>query len=480
MPSFADWYRRNKGEAATRTLPVVCVQGLVFVGVAMAIAVASARDASGDPVMNVIGVELPTPAGRRKISLLNRGQLPLVTTDEELKRAFRQVHEQGNFFATSDETCYRLADIAVVDIPLDVDFDSLPEPKAKWDDFRAGIRTLGRYLPPGSLVLVETTVPPGTCERVVASELAAALKERGLKEDALLLAHSYERVMPGRDYYRSIVNFWRVYAATTAEAADAARDFLSKIINVAQFPLTRLDSTTASETAKILENSYRAATIAFIEEWGRFAEAAGIDLFQVIDAIRQRPTHSNMRQPGFGVGGYCLTKDPLLAQIGARDLLGLKDVAFDVSRQALEINQRMPLVSLDRLERAFGGRLKGRQIALLGVTYREDVADTRYSPSETFYRAAQARGANVIVSDPLTTEWPELGIAVSRELPNPASIDAMVLAVQHRDYQELDFVAYLGSARPVLLDANRVLKPPQIEALIGAGHDPLFIGRGKK
>ena len=73
----------------------------------------------------------------------------------------------------------------------------------------------------------------------------------------------------------------------------------------------------------MLENSYRALTIAFMEEWGRFAEAAGFDLFEAIDAIRMRPTHSNMRQPGFGVGGYCLTKDPLFAEFGARELLGL-------------------------------------------------------------------------------------------------------------------------------------------------------------
>jgi UDP-N-acetyl-D-glucosamine dehydrogenase len=158
---------------------------------------------------------------------------------------------------------------------------------------------------------------------------------------------SYERVMPGRDYFRSIIDFWRVYAGSTPHAAEVCAAFLSKVIHVDRYPLTRLHSTTASETGKLLENSYRALNIAFIEEWGRFAEAVGVDLFEVIDAVRMRPTHSNMRQPGFGVGGYCLTKDPLLAGIAARDLFRRSDISFTFSQQAVGVNDRMPLRTLE-------------------------------------------------------------------------------------------------------------------------------------
>ena len=118
--------------------------------------------------------------------------------------------------------------------------------------------------------------------------------------------------MPGKNYFDSIVNYWRVYAGIDDESAKKCEKFLKKIINTKDYPLTRLSDTTSSETAKVLENSYRAANIAFIEEWGRFAEDIGIDIFEIIESIRMRPTHSNIRQPGFGVGGYCLTKDPIL------------------------------------------------------------------------------------------------------------------------------------------------------------------------
>ena len=94
-----------------------------------------------------------------------------------------------------------------------------------------------------------------------------------------------------------------------------------KIINIKDYPLSRLKNTISSECGKVLENSYRAVNIAFMEEWGRFAEDANIDIYEIVKSIRLRPTHQNIRQPGFGVGGYCLTKDPLFAKIASKDIL---------------------------------------------------------------------------------------------------------------------------------------------------------------
>src|SRR5439155_10539336 len=254
---------------------------------------------------------LPTPEGVAKVDAINSGRFPIATEDTNLGEALAVAHGRGNLIATTDPRIYSFASVALVDIPLDVtEIDG--QPTATLDGFRSAIRTLGQYMPADSLIVVETTVPPGATERVAAPELASALVLRNLPPDAVLLAHSYERVMPGAGYLDSIVNFWRAYAGVTPEAADACETFLSQVVNVDSYPLTRLTSPTASETAKVIENSYRATTIALMEEWGRFAEAVGIDLFEIIAAIRRRPTHSNIRRPGFGVGGYCLTKDPLL------------------------------------------------------------------------------------------------------------------------------------------------------------------------
>lgn len=457
--------------------PVACVQGIGFVGAAMAAAVASAKNAHGEPIFDVIGVDLPTDEGVRRITSMNEGRFPFASADVRLEETVRLARAQGNLFCTTDPEVYSLAKVILVDIPLDVDFDANP-PTCRLEAYRKGIRTLGQFATPGVLMIVETTVPPGTTEKVVRPEIDAAARKRGLDPQAFLLAHSYERVMPGRDYLASIVNFWRVYAGETPAAADACEAFLSKIVNTREFPLRRLKCTAASETAKLLENSYRAATIALMEEWGRFAERVGIDLFEVIDAIRLRPTHSNMRQPGFGVGGYCLTKDPLFLEIGARELLDVGDLTFPFARLTIETNRVMPLATLNHLERELSG-LSGRRILLLGVGYRQDVGDTRYSPSEVFALEAIKRGASVVFHDPLVESWPETGFAVERELPQAAGFDAIVFAIPHRQYREVDIEEWLAGNRPLILDANRVLSDSQGERVRELGCRMFCIGRGR-
>ncbi len=460
-------------------LPVVVVQGLGFVGAAMATAVADARNQVGHPCFNVIGVDLPTPDGIAKVEAINAGQLPIAITDRRLEDAFAGAHERGNLLATTDEGSYALASVVIVDVPLDV-VGHRGSSTVDLDGFRQAIQTLGRHLQPGSLVIIETTVPPGTTEKVAALELASALAERSLPEAAVLLAYSYERVMPGPLYLDSIVNFPRCYAGRTPAAADACEAFLSKVIDTEANPLTRLQSTTACETAKVLENSYRATTIALMEEWGRFAEAAGVDLFEVIQSIRRRPTHSNMRQPGFGVGGYCLTKDPLLGRIAAREFYDLPDLDFPFSTLAVAVNEVMPLTSLDKVQNLLGGSLSGKSIVLMGVSYLAEVGDTRNSPSETFVREAHERGATVICHDPLVREWRELELDVLSELPRLAGIDAVVFAVQHPEYAALDLEGWLADERPLVFDANDVVTAGQRALLRRMGCAVGSIGRSDR
>jgi UDP-N-acetyl-D-mannosaminuronate dehydrogenase len=185
-----------------------------------------------------------------------------------------------------------------------------------------------------------------------------------------------------------------------------------------------------------------------------------------------------MRTPGFGVGGYCLTKDPLFGELAVRDLYGL-DLAFPFSTMAVRTNQSMPLVSLERVEALLGG-LRGKTILLLGISYRQDVGDTRHSPSEAFVRAARAKGAKVIVHDPLVRRWEELELDVSQSLPPATGVDAVVLAVPHREYRELDYGAWLDGQRPVFLDGFGVLSREQRERLRALGCRLESIGRGAR
>lgn len=456
--------------------PKVCVQGLGFVGAAMAAAIADAREANGNACFDVVGIDLPIAVGRARIAAINAGRFPFETTDAALEEAIRRGRNSGNLRASSDPSEYETADIVVVDVHLDVDFSANP-PTAKFAGFIEAIRTLGQRIPPGTLVLIESTVPPGTTSKIALPEIHHRLRERGMDVNSVLLAHSYERVMPGCNYLRSVTNCCRVYAGTTDRAADACKHFLQKIINTADYPLTRLTRPIESETAKLMENSFRATNIAFIEEWARFAERTGIDLGAVVSAIRMRPTHCNIMRPGFGVGGYCLTKDPLLAGVGAREVLGINDLAFPFSEAAVATNRKMPRATLAMLGEALGS-IDGKRILLLGASYREDVADTRYSPSATFLIWAEEQGAKVDIHDPLVDIFDEIARPVRRVLSNPAGYDAVVFAVAHKAYQALAPSAWLGNERPLIVDANMVLTQDQIAAFRAAGCAVKVIGRG--
>jgi UDP-N-acetyl-D-mannosaminuronate dehydrogenase len=215
-----------------------------------------------------------------------------------------------------------------------------------------------------------------------------------------------------------------------------------------------------------------------MEEWSRFAETVGIDMFEIVDAIRMRPTHANMRTPGFGVGGYCLTKDPLFAKLASEQLWG-QPVEFPFSTAAVKTNDAAPAESLDRVRRLLGGSLDGRRILLLGISYRQDVGDTRYSPSETFVRSAIEAGAEVVAHDPLVDHWEELGWDVPAEIPSPVGFDAVVFAVPHHQYRDIDLMAWLGDARPAIFDGFSVLSSEQRRLLMAEGCRVASIGRGE-
>ena len=199
-----------------------------------------------------------------------------------------------------------------MDVQCDYDkeaFGDCRNGKADIAALEASLAIIGDKVSPDCMVLIETTVPPGTTEHVAYPIMKKAFEKRGIQDAEPLLAHSFERVMPGRDYVASIRDFWRVCSGVNQTARDRVEAFLSGVLNVEKFPLTVLDKPIESETCKIVENSFRATILAFVDEWSVFAERNGVDLIKVINAIKVRPTHSNLIFPGPGIGGYCLPKD---------------------------------------------------------------------------------------------------------------------------------------------------------------------------
>jgi UDP-N-acetyl-D-glucosamine dehydrogenase len=490
---------------------VVVVLGVGFVGAVMAAVVADARDGRGRCGKFVIGVQRPSPRSFWKIPLLNRGASPVKAEDPEVEVLIKRcVLEEKNLIATYNVDVLKLADVVIVDVQCDflkAAFGDLAAGRTDMEALEQSFHTVAERIGPETLVLIETTVAPGTTEGVAFPIMKKAFERRGIGSDPLL-AHSYERVMPGRDYVKSIRDFWRVCSGVSPAARERVVAFLSSVLNVKDFPLTVLDKPIESETAKIVENSYRAAILAFMDEWSVFAERHGVDLLKVIKAIKVRPTHSNIMFPGPGIGGYCLPKDGGLGMWAHRHLLGGEDDILKMTPLAINVNDTRPARACRLVREALqaaGRSVTAALVVLLGASYREDVGDTRYSGSEVIVRRLTEMGAEMRVHDPYVAHWwefeaqdeyPASGASLARFFRNQEKLkslrvepdldaalmgaDAVVLAVRHKQYLALEpaeVVKKIG--RPAaIVDCFAILDDEKIRRYLELGCEVRGLGRG--
>ncbi len=492
---------------------IVVVMGVGFVGAVMAAVVAdSVNPSNGRPSKFVIGMQRPSPRSYWKIPYLNEGMAPVEAEDPEVAPLIRRcVLEKKTLMATFTHDALSLADVVVVDVQCDYQKESLGNVEDGYADIKAleeSLRIIGEKIQPGCLVLIETTVPPGTTEFIAYPLIKNGFERRGLKESEPLIAHSFERVMPGRDYVSSIRDFWRVCSGINPSSRERARKFLSDVINVKKYPLTVLDRPIESETCKVVENSYRATILAFLHEWSLFAERNGVDLIKVLEAIKVRPTHSNIIFPGPGIGGYCLPKDGGLGIWAYRTLMGFEDQIFRITPLAININDTRALhvaeIVRDAL-RNMGRIVAASRIAVLGASYREDVGDTRYSGSEVIVRKLTEMGAEIVVHDPYVQHWWEFEKQDSYPAPGKSwarffrnqekltelriqqnlaksleGVDAVVLAVRHQAYRKLtpDEVLRM-SGRPIaVIDCFGILDDSKISRFFELGCEVKGLGRG--
>ena len=406
----------NKAKAEGKE--VVVVMGVGFVGAVMAAIVADTVDENGKPDKFVIGSQRPSVRSYWKIPVLNRGVSPVKAEDPEVDILIdRCVNEKKTLVATFNSDCLKLADVVVVDVQCDYkkkELGNMRTGEADMAALEATMKTIGEKMQPHCLVLIETTVAPGTTEFVAWPILKKAFTKRGI-DSVPLLAHSFERVMPGREYVSSIRDFWRVCSGCNPEARQRVEKFLHEVLNTDEYPLTVMDRPIESETTKIVENSYRATILAYLHEWSIFAERNGVDLIKVINAIKMRPTHSNIIFPGPGIGGYCLPKDGGLGYWAYKHILGFEDgdSLFKITPTAIDINDTRGLhvaqLTRDAL-RNMDRYIAGADVLICGASYRQDVGDTRYSGSEMVVRKLTEMGAEMRVHDPYVDHWYELEI----------------------------------------------------------------------
>ena len=388
---------------------IVVVIGQGYVGLPLAIS-------SAQVGFTVTGIDL----NEEKVSRLNKHQSIVEdVSDAELK----SVTESGKYQATTSYSIDPTTEIICICVPTPLGSNHQPD----LEILKAATKDVGKSLKVGMLVIIESTIQPGTTRDVVVPILE---KESGLIRDQFLVAYSPERIDPMNKKF-TIKNTPKLVAGLTSEAAVKAKEFYSKFIDQVDV----CDSLEVAETAKLLENSFRLVNISFINELAIFCQKIGIDVNDVIKAASTKPYGFMPFYPSVGVGGHCIPVDPLYLAQAAR-AVGAPSRFIEL---ADEINLGMPTYFVGRASEMLGG-LKDKKVLVIGVSYKPNVADVRETPVEALINGLQKSGAVVSWHDDLVKSWNgESSVALGSDF------DLAILATPH-DYLDLSL---LGSV-PVL------------------------------
>ncbi len=355
---------------------------------------------------------------------------------ETLRNGGLHLHEPG--LRTLVEAAFKSGHLRVSESPEEADAFIIAVPTPFFEDrlgeyqgrtykradlgaVKAASQAIVPYLRKGNLVVLESTSPPGTTEKVV----APILERSGLKAGVdFYLAYSPERVLPGQ-ILRELIENARVIGGITPESARAGRELYAIFVK-GEILLT--DATTA-EMVKLMENTYRDVNIAIANEFARLAERLGVDVWEAI-ALANRHPRVKILSPGPGVGGHCISVDPWFLVEAAPDLAQL-------IHTARQVNDEQPRFVLQKVRQVLG-ELKGRHIAALGLAYKADVDDLRESPAIEVIHRLQEEGAQVKAFEPFKPQAQVEGVNVVPTLEEAMEdSDLILLLVRHTPFVRL-------------------------------------------
>ena len=386
----------------------LAVVGMGYVGLPVACAFADAG-------FEVLGVDIQA----ERVARVNAGICPIGGREPGLQELMGKVVNAGRLLATDSYGGLKDCNVVFIMVETPVDETHMPN----YATLQSALRSLGPVMQPGVLVIVESTLAPGTMDNVVRPTLEAASGGRaGVK---FYLGHCPERVMPGR-LLTNLKRMERVVGGMTPEVAEVMRVLYRHIVTA---PLHSTDCLTA-ELVKTTENAYRDVQIAFANEIALICEAVGGDVWQVRDLVNRSPGR-HMLLPGAGVGGHCIPKDPWLLAHGA-----CRRVPVRLIPAARAVNDGMPSHMLGLVERVLqrlGKCLEEISVLILGYAYLEDSDDTRNSPAVVLAQLLRQRGARVVIHDPYVPGYAGDVYALAE------GCDVAVLVTAHSDYRELDW-----------------------------------------
>jgi UDP-N-acetyl-D-mannosaminuronic acid dehydrogenase len=449
------------------------VLGMGYVGIPAAALFADAKCFE-----KVLGFQRNSPSSGYKIDMLNHGESPLKGEEPGLEELLKKVTDAGKFECTADFS--RISEMDAVALAIQTPFAN---PKDLEPDFGAlieGIRNVGKYLRPGMLVVLESTITPGTTVGMAREILE---EESGLKAgEDFALAHAPERVMVGK-LLKNIQEHDRIVGGIDEPSTQRAIELYTPVLTKGKIiPM----SSTAAEVTKTAENTFRDLQIAAVNQLALYCESMGINVYDVragIDSLKGEGITRAILWPGAGVGGHCLTKDTYHLERGVKlgsEELDYPDNADSIYVLARKVNDFMPSHMFKLTKNALteaGKELKGSKIAILGWAFINDSDDARNPPSEAYYDLLIQAGAQVMVHDPHVLEYPNIDIKKDLEsvLQNA---DLIAIMTGHSEYfklKPLDVKKTMDKDKPAVVDGRNVIDPA---VFVDVGFVYRGIGRG--
>ena len=384
-------------------MQVISVIGQGYVGLPLSLAAAE----SG---FRIVGVDV----NQNIVKQLNSG---LTKLEDVNLFSLKEFLKNGSYSATTEFSVVSESSIILICVPTPLQNDHKPD----LSYLISAVQSVGKYLSKGSLVIIESTVAPGTTRGLLVPLLE---KESNLNVNEFLVAFSPERIDPQNKTW-NIKNTPKLVSGLTKEASVKAIEFYSKFID----NIIECNSIEVAEMAKLLENSFRLVNISFINEISIICQKLGIGVTDVINAAATKPYGFMPFYPSIGVGGHCIPVDPIYLSDKAREI-GAPTRFIDL---ADEINQEMPRYFVTRAEEKFGG-LASKKVLVIGVSYKPNVADVRETPVEALILCLKEKGAKVSWHDDLVKEWNgDKSVALSSDF------DLAILATPH-DYLDLSIL----------------------------------------
>ena len=453
----------------------IAVIGMGYVGIPAAALLADAG-------YDVIGIQRRSKRSGWKIDWLNEGRCPIGGKEPELPELLEKVVSKNKFRVTEDISTVKDVDFILIDVQTPTDENHIP----RYESLKEVCHQIGKYLTPGKIVVIESTVAPGTTEYLVKPILEEESRLKASLPQGFGLCFSYERVMVGR-LIHNIREYPKIVGGIDDESTRLAMEMYRSIVKGGVYgtdPMT-------AEVSKTVENAYRDVQIAFANEVALLCEALGTDVYDVRKFVNGLPNDPsspganpvrNMHLPGSGVGGHCLPKDTWLLMHGYEKYATLKSkYPSSVLADARYLNDWMPMHMVDLLESALIEAKKdvsNSSICVLGYSFLENSDDARNTPTVTFLKELDKRGAKYKIHDPYIKDTEE-GYEIEPDLDRAVKdCDALVIMTKHDVYKSLTPAKLQDLLRTkIIVDGRNLFDPIKFTSF---GFIFRGVGKGKK